>query len=278
MARPRKEGMDYFPHDVHMSTDKKVKALRIMYGNDGYTFFNIALEMIYQEPNFELDVSDAETIQILASNVEVTVQKLSEMIATAVKHGCFDKERYNNNGVLTSNGILKRADVVTKKRMAMRDNYDNKVSDAETPPEMPPEMPQSKVKESKSKRKVKVNKDKNIGVFESYTSNQELIDTLHSFLEFRKEIKSPLTDHAIKLLLGNMDKLSNSEVEKVEILNQSIVNGWKGVFALNKQQTVLPFKTKLEQEMSYLKGGQPNAKYGTGHGGRTNAELDALSF
>jgi hypothetical protein len=151
MARPRKEGMDYFPHDVHMSTDKKVKALRIMYGNDGYTFFNIALEMIYQEPNFELDVSDAETIQILASNVEVTTQKLSEMIATAVKHGCFDKERYTNDGVLTSNGILKRADVVTKKRVAMRDKYDKKVSDEETPPE----TPQRKGKESKSKDKVK---------------------------------------------------------------------------------------------------------------------------
>lgn len=154
MARPRKEGMDYFPHDVHMSTDKKVKALRIVYGNDGYTFFNIALEMIYQEPNFELDVSDAETIQILASNVEVTVQKLSEMIATAVKHGCFDKERYNNDGVLTSNGILKRAEVVINKRVAMRDKYDKKVSDAETQPE----MPQSKVKGKERESKEKVNK------------------------------------------------------------------------------------------------------------------------
>jgi len=156
MARPRKEGLDYFPHDVHMSTDKKVKALRIMYGNDGYTFFNIALEMIYQEPNFELDISDAETIQILASNVEVTTQKLSEMIATAIKHGCFDKERYTNDGVLTSNGIIKRAEVVTKKRIAMRDKYDKKVSYAETSQETMSEMPQSKVKESKRKVKDKV--------------------------------------------------------------------------------------------------------------------------
>jgi hypothetical protein len=163
MARPRKDGMDYFPHDVHMSTDKKVKALRIMYGNDGYTFFNIALEMIYQEPNFELDVSDAETIQILASNVEVTVQKLSEMIATAVKHGCFDKERYTNDGVLTSNGILKRADVVTKKRVSMREKYDKKVSDEETTPETP-----------QSKRKVKVKEVKN-----HYAQNITLTEDEH---------------------------------------------------------------------------------------------------
>ena len=159
MARPRKEGMDYFPHDVNLSTDKKVEALRIIHGNDGYAFFCIILELIYQESNFELDVSDAETIQILAKKVEVTIPKLNDMILTSIKHGCFDRDRYENDLILTSNGVKKRASLVIDKREKMRktyvpskENVIDKVSDAETREETVEESTQSK---SKSKSKVK---------------------------------------------------------------------------------------------------------------------------
>jgi hypothetical protein len=58
--------------------------------------------------------------------------------------------------------------------------------------------------------------------------NQAIID----FVEFRKSIKKPMTDKAVLLLLGNLNKLSADLNEQIEILNQSIVNGWQGVFAL----------------------------------------------
>lgn len=162
MARPRKEGMDYFPHDVNLSDDKKVEALRILHGNDGYAFYCIMLEQIYQETNFELDVSDAETIQILAKKVEVTPEKLEKMIFTSIKHRLFDRERYEMDKVLTSQGIKKRSSVVIEKRDKMRKTYvkstkpevSDIVSDAETEEEMP---------QSKSKVKVKdkvIDKDK----------------------------------------------------------------------------------------------------------------------
>ena len=155
MARPRKEGLDYFPHDVTLSTDKKIEALRILHGNDGYAFYCIILENIYQEPSFELDVSDAETIQILAKKVEVTPEKFNEMLKTSIKHGCFDQERFLKDGVLTSNGIKKRAEVVVKKRAAMRNAHSKKVSEMVSDAETTADMPQSKVKV-----KVKESKDK----------------------------------------------------------------------------------------------------------------------
>jgi len=228
MARPRKEGMDYFPHDVNLSSDKKVEALRIIHGNDGYTFFCIMLELIYQEQDFELDVSDAETIQILAKKVEVTVQKLHEMILTSVKHGCFDRERYENDRVLTSNGIKKRASVVVDKREKMRKSYNppkSKVSDSVSAAEKGAESAQSKVKEKESKVNIK-------DTLSSYSENSELIDTIHAFIDFRKKIKAPMTQRAVELMLNELDKLASSDREKVAILNQSIVNGWRGVFEL----------------------------------------------
>ncbi|MEN6460817.1 MAG: DUF4373 domain-containing protein [Syntrophomonas sp.] len=161
MARPIKEGMDYFPHDANASSDKKIEALRAIYGNDGYAFYFIMLEQIYQEPNFELVISDAETkeemIQILSRKVAVTPERFIQILNTALKWECFDKELYEQKGILTSNGIKKRAGVVLEKRQRMRDRYHQdkeEISDAETTSETKEETPQSKVKKSKEKKRI----------------------------------------------------------------------------------------------------------------------------
>ena len=158
MARPKKEGMDYFPHDTDAVNDEKIEALRLLYGNDGYAFYFILLERIYRTKEFELDVSDAETQQILARKVGVNLEVFQQMLETSLKRGCFDREEYENRGVLTSEGIQKRAGVVVEKREKMRNKYRNdkvsEVSDAETTQETREETP--KVKERKvKKRKVK---------------------------------------------------------------------------------------------------------------------------
>ena len=162
MARPKKEGMDYFPHDTDAVNDEKIEALRLLYGNDGYAFYFILLERIYRTKEFELDVSDAETQQILARKVGVNLEVFQQMLETSLKRGCFDREEYENRGVLTSEGIQKRAGVVVEKREKMRSKYRNdkvsEVSDAETTQETGVETPQSKVKESKEKKSKEKNK------------------------------------------------------------------------------------------------------------------------
>lgn len=149
MARPLKEGLDYFPHDTDASNDEKIEALRSIHGNNGYVFYFILLERIYRTPNFELDISASETgeemKQILARKIAVTMQEFNLMLETAFRWGCFDVQKYHEKGVLTSNGIKKRASAVLEKREKMRNLYRQKISDAETREE----TPQSKVKKSK---------------------------------------------------------------------------------------------------------------------------------
>lgn len=162
MARPKKEGMDYFPHDTDAVNDEKIEALRMLYGNDGYAFYFIMLERIYRTKEFALDVSDAETIQILSRKVGVNQEVFLQMLETSLKRNIFDRELYENHRVLTSPGIQKRSGIVVEKREKMRSKYRNdkvsKVSDAETTQETREETPQSKVKESKVKEsKVKKN-------------------------------------------------------------------------------------------------------------------------
>ena len=64
-------------------------------------------------------------------------------------------------------------------------------------------------------------------------SNKTALESaVDDFKSFRKKIKAPMTDRAVELLLINLDKLANDDDAKIAILNQSIVNGWKGVFQL----------------------------------------------
>ena len=53
----------------------------------------------------------------------------------------------------------------------------------------------------------------------------------------RKSIKAPLTtEFAVKQLLKRLDKLSNGDEEKkIEILSQSIVNSYRGIFPLKEE-------------------------------------------
>jgi len=49
----------------------------------------------------------------------------------------------------------------------------------------------------------------------------------------RKQLKKPMTDKAIELLKSKLDKLAPADQQtQIEILEQSIMNNWQGVFPL----------------------------------------------
>ena len=86
------------------------------------------------------------------------------------------------------------------------------------------------------KTKKKIQKEKLLDVLiADYTQNADLLDALRGFVEMRKEKKAPLTEHALSLLLKRLDGLGHSDAEKAEIVNQSVINSWKGFFALKQE-------------------------------------------
>ena len=62
-------------------------------------------------------------------------------------------------------------------------------------------------------------------------------NTLTDFKEMRIEKKKSMTDKAVDLLLKKLYKLSDDEDEQIEILNQSIINGWTGIYPLKNNYT-----------------------------------------
>lgn len=85
--------------------------------------------------------------------------------------------------------------------------------------------------------------------------NAELIDALNEFIKYRKEIKHPVTPHALKLLIDRLGKLATTDKDKIEILNQSMVNGWQGVFALDRKQQSNPRTEHYDKmDKSFMNG------------------------
>ena len=91
------------------------------------------------------------------------------------------------------------------------------------------------LKEKKDKKKKPADADF-ASLFSSYTTNQELIETLNDFVAMRIKIKEPATERAMKSILTKLNQLAQNDEEKIQILENAIVGNWKGVWPLNHQQ------------------------------------------
>ena len=116
MARPRKEGMDYFPHDVHAAADEKLEAMLMLHGAKGYAFFFLHLEYIYRRDELSVDVSGKIFRRVMCAKMRIDEDEYDAILQTALECGLFDEERYNETGELTSEGVRKRAGVVFDER------------------------------------------------------------------------------------------------------------------------------------------------------------------
>ena len=62
-------------------------------------------------------------------------------------------------------------------------------------------------------------------------------------MTFRKSIKKPMSDHAVKLMISKLNKMTTDVNEQIEIINQSILNGWQGIFPLKEEKKPSKQKT-----------------------------------
>lgn len=85
---------------------------------------------------------------------------------------------------------------------------------------------------------------------EAYTDNEDLRQALKAFIQMRKMIKKPLTDHALKLNLGTLDKLSNDDDIKVSIVNQSVLHDWQGFYPLRKDNNIKQDATQETEQVA----------------------------
>ena len=57
---------------------------------------------------------------------------------------------------------------------------------------------------------------------------------INDFVKFRKTIKKPMNEKALTLFNNKLNQLANDDETKIKIIEQSILNGWAGIFELNR--------------------------------------------
>ena len=115
-------------------------------------------------------------------------------------------------------------DIITK---MLFDNQDLKYREFNS--KLIPNIDKDKIKNKNTKKESKKER-------KNYSDDPYLNDAILSFIEFRKSMKKPMTDHAVKLLISKLNGMTDSVHEQIEILNQSIMNGWQGIFPLKEEK------------------------------------------
>lgn len=152
MARPRKTGLDYFPHDVDVTTDPKIEPAIMRYGAAAYAFYFVHLEYCYRSDDLSVDISATETgaemREVIQRKLQIDEQQYDNILKSFLRHGAFDADFYAETGKLTSRGIQKRAGKVFEKREREAERYESKVSTLISAAETGAEMTQSMAKQS----------------------------------------------------------------------------------------------------------------------------------
>jgi len=123
MARPQKEGLDYFSLDVDMDQDDKIRLIEARFKLTGFAIVIKLLMKIYKEGYF---YKWTEREQLLfADYIHEELPLVTEVINEAIKWELFNPELYTKYQILTSSGIQKRYLQAVKKRseIAMLEEY-----------------------------------------------------------------------------------------------------------------------------------------------------------
>src|SRR3972149_3919348 len=126
MARPHKKGLSYFPHNTDAHNDPKLQSLMALYGSDGYTFYFILLEIIFQTENGRITCGNEIMEAGLSKCIGINIEKFRKILISALEIGCFAKDAYEKEKIITSNGIEQRILTVNNIRFKERKRKDKR--------------------------------------------------------------------------------------------------------------------------------------------------------
>ena len=240
--------------------EKEIKKLRKIAGGDTYTIIYLKLMLLslsdagrlfYDEIEDYFAEELALEIDEEPENVKVTLMYLQQMglLELINQNEAFLTRIPESIGSETEKAALMRKSRARKKLLLQNENGNNVTgllpdvtkcyTEIEKEKEIDIDINQEQEKETEPKEK-KSKKKKNA----TYVANEDLNNSIIAFIEFRKSIKKPMTEKAIELLIGKLNQLSSDIVTQIEIINQSILNGWQGIFPLKEDPKKQPQTSK----------------------------------
>lgn len=110
MARPAKQGLDYFPFDVDFFEDDKIAFVFARFGALGETIALKLLCKIYKDKGYYYQWGDDEAL-LFATRVvgdRTRHSLVNDVVHELVKRNFFDEDIFNSFKILTSKGIQSR--------------------------------------------------------------------------------------------------------------------------------------------------------------------------
>lgn len=218
MARPKKQTIDYFPH--YVSDGKTKLILQNEFGNDGYAFWYQLLELLCESENQVYDYSNPASLRLLLAKTHSTEDIAVKILQLLADLGTIDLELHKRK-IIWSQNLIENLELVYKRRSTGT-------------PEKPVIVNNNAVNVSK-KPQTKLNNTKlnnTIYILPDWIDKK----TWDDFLEMRKKNRVISTDRAKELIIKKLEKLKAEGNNPNEVLEQSIVNNWKGVFPLKGGQ------------------------------------------
>lgn len=113
MARPHKQGIDYFSLDVVL--DDKFELFEAEFGLQGFGFIIKLFQKIYESNGYYYKWCEDEKL-LFSKRVNVDINLINDYINSALKRDILSQNIYDRYNVLTSKGIQKRFLEASKRR------------------------------------------------------------------------------------------------------------------------------------------------------------------
>ena len=212
--------MKWFKHDANASIDSKLKRLRLKYGMEGYGLYWYCLECIAKNVEshnltFELE----EDSELISADTNIHRERVQEMMAFMVDAGLFE----NRDGSITCLKMATRTDEYTQKL----------IKNIKSVPTMsrhnPDNVRLNRIEENRTEQKKKTPK-LDVSVPEGVDAG-----AWRMLVEHKKAMKAPMaTQQAVSLNANKLRQLSVKD--QVAMVEQSVENGWKGLYDLKQKQ------------------------------------------
>ena len=159
MGRNKKNGLDYFPFDIDLFQDIRIRKLIKYQSGKAVTVYALLLCIIYKDGYYMK--WDKEFPFIISEQTGFEEAYILEVINSCLKLGLFSNELYTSDGILTSRGIQERYKKICDLCRRNSEISEFSLISSEEKPIYSEEKPvnsakstQSKVKESKEKNNI----------------------------------------------------------------------------------------------------------------------------
>lgn len=106
MARPQKAGLEYFPLDVDIDSDERVEFILAKHGFQAFGILIKLLMEIYRQGYYI--VWTERQRYVFAKRVNVDSMYTETVVSAYINEGIFDKNLFDQYGILTSHGVQAR--------------------------------------------------------------------------------------------------------------------------------------------------------------------------